>query len=139
FALRVIGEPVGDQLVGRLAGGGGHDLARRGIGLDYRRRLARSRCAKQRAIAEGAGRPDDRKPKYGGDGQNADAPAWRRGIVVDILSLGGMMHLVLLIGVGLVAACRRVLIIVRLAAGAIEVVGRGRIGIRLTRAISRSI
>ena len=81
------------SLFGRLAGGRRHDLARRGIGLDHRWRLARCRRAEQSAIAEGAGGADHRQRKHGGDRHDAQAPARRRDIVVVVLVLAGVVLL----------------------------------------------
>ena len=134
FVLRVIGQPLGDQLARSLARARRHDFDLRGVGFDHRWRQVRSGGAEHRAITEGTGGADHRERKYGGDRHDADTPARRRSIVVDFIFLAGVRHLVLLIRTRSIAS-RRGWIIGRLVFGAIAIGVRGirRVGVRLAR------
>jgi hypothetical protein len=129
FILAAIGDTIVDQLVRRLGGVRRHHFAGRGIGLDHRRRRARSGRAEKRAIAERAGRAQHDQREHGSDLHNADTPARRRRRgVVSILVFVERWHRLTAIAVGFVTGLRRVIgrLVVGMIVIALRRVGRLR-------------
>ena len=131
FGLGAIVDAIIDQL-GRLrilALDLRHNFARRGIGLNDRRRLAGAGVI-DRAIGEGTGGADHRERKDGDDGDDADAAAAGLVIVVDVLGLPVLMD------IARVIAAR--LIIRRLRLGVVGTLGVERVGLARGRSPAHS-